>query len=94
MMRHAAIVLFVLLALGCSATSPASDEARAFFQQRYPYAELIDVKVAKDEDAARSVVFRYRISGRDQTSEVAIQFVKDPATGLWSPQPEEPRALP
>ncbi len=93
-MRHVAIILLLLLALSCSDNTPASDDARAFFQQRYPYAELLDLKVAKDEDVARAIMFSYRISGQTQVNEVAIQFVKDPSTGRWSPQPEEPRSLP
>ena len=94
MIRHSAIILLLLLALSCSHRSPASDEARAFFQQRYPYAELLDLKVARDEDSVRAIVFNYRISGQSQINQVAIQFVKDPLTGHWSPRPEEPRSLP
>ena len=93
-MRHISILLLCLLSLCCGDGSPSSAEARPFFEQRYPYAEVLEVRESEGEEAARSFVFRYRKSGQDQVNEVAIQFMEDPSTGRWSPQPEEPRSLP
>ena len=93
-MRHISILLLCLLSLCCGDGPPSSAEARSFFERRYPYAEVLEVRESEGDGAARSFVFRYRKSGQDQVNEVAIQFMEDPSTGRWSPQPEEPRSLP
>ena len=93
-MRQISILILCLLTLRCNAGRPGTDEARSFFEQRYPYAALLEVKEGEAEGEARSFVFSYRKSGQNQAGEIAIRFVKDPSTGRWSPEPEEPRSLP
>jgi hypothetical protein len=93
-MRYKSILILCLLVFACGDGRRETDEARSFFERRYPYAELLEVRSSEDAGVARSFVFKYRKSGRDQVSEVTIQFTEDPSTGRWSPQPEEPRSLP
>ncbi len=93
-MRRIPAIVLALLMLRCGDGRPGSAEAKAFFEQCYPYAELIEVKESEGEVVPRSFTFRYRKAGQTQVADIEIQFMEDPATGRWSPQPEEPRSLP
>ena len=93
-MRRVLLLALCFLALHCGDGGSETAEARAFFEQRYPYAEVLEVRETESEGAARSFVFRYRKTGQEQDNQVAIQFMEDPSTGRLSPDPEEPRSLP
>jgi hypothetical protein len=68
------------------------DEAKAWFENRYPGASISDVRISEDEVIARSFRFQYR-SREGREGEVDVQFMQDTA-GTWVPTPPAPAQLP
>jgi hypothetical protein len=82
----------ITLVLGCDDGRPEVDEAKAWFENRYPEASISDVRISEDEVVARSFRFQYRSrEGRD--GEVEVQFMQDTAEA-WVPTPPVPAQLP
>jgi hypothetical protein len=88
-------ILLIVLAVvaGCSDGRPEPDEARAWFQSRYPGVRLSAMRTTEDEVVARSYEFRYRVPGRPGERTIEIQFMED-STGRWRDRPAAPARLP
>jgi hypothetical protein len=89
------VLLFVCASCDVENTPrPETDAARADFEQRYPDAIVLDIRVTEDEVVARSFLITYRKRTQPTVKSVEIQYMEDKAQARWTPQPDPPRVLP
>jgi hypothetical protein len=84
----------LLLLAGCSDGRPDFSEAKKQFEQLYPRVQVVSMRISEDEVVARSFRFSYRKPGDKSEKEIEIQFMENPNTKRWSPNPVPPRELP
>ncbi len=86
-------MLAALVLAGCSEGRREVDEARRWFEARYPGVPVEGVRISEDEVVARSIEFTYRSPDGARTRSIRVQFMED-STGAWVPRPSAPAELP
>jgi len=84
-------VALLLLLLSCSDGRPDVTEAKKQFEQLYPGAQIISIRMTEDEVIARSFEFHYRKTDDQKESEIEIQYMKNPETQRWELKPNPQR---
>jgi hypothetical protein len=90
-----ALLLGVAMLAACAGATdgrPGEDDARGWFEGRYPGTALSEVRISEDEVVARSFRFSYRPAAASRDTTLEVQFME--VDGRWQPRPDAPAALP